>query len=394
MVSETHTSGTLHVAIVGAGILGLATAVRLIEQGARVTLIDEKAPISGTSSTSFAWVNSNGKQPRSYHDLNVAGLQGHIAWQEDLPDNFRWFHQTGAYEWVDASDQDSLQKRVSDLRGLGYAASFEDASHAYRANPSLRVPDGTIAWFAEEGYVDISRFAAWALLRLRNGAAILRFGQRVLKIEHQNKQPELALDSGDNILADRVVVTAGRWTRPLLAELGYDFAAPEPLDPTPRVRSILAYTRPLPVQVGSLLFGPGLNVRPDGGSRLVLQSLQLDELLSGESDLSSTGAIAQEFQRRLAHLFPSIPQDAVQELRIGRRSLTTDGLPAIGWIDEKIYLLATHSGVTLAPALSNMAAEEIVTGSENNALAPFRPQRLLTTPKRDGAQELKPPPLQ
>lgn len=378
MPNETHKPGAVHIAVVGAGILGLAVATRLAEQGARITLIDEHAPVSGTSSTSFAWVNSNGKQPRSYHDLNIAGLREHLSWQADLPAQFRWFHQTGAYEWVEEGESEALQLRVRELGDIGYVASFEDASHARECNPGLRVPDGQIAWFAEEGYVDISRFAAWALLRLQQAGSTLRFRQSVLKTGREQGQLRLDLDGGERVFADRIVLATGRWTRSLLADLGYDFAAPEALDPNPRVRSILAYTRPLPIQVGSLLFAPGLNVRPDGGGRLVLQSLQLDELLSSESDLSPTGAIAKEFQRRLAHLLPSFTPDAIHELRIGRRSLTDDGLPAIGWLEDKIYLVATHSGVTLAPTLSKLAAEEIGLELPQPGLERFRPQRLLS----------------
>ncbi|MBD9388548.1 FAD-binding oxidoreductase [Agrobacterium sp. AGB01] len=392
MIDKNGTVGTLDIAVVGAGILGLATAVRLVERGARVILIDEAGAIRGTSGTSFAWVNSNGKQPRSYHDLNTAGLAGHVAWQADLPDHFRWFRQTGAYEWVNEAELHLLQQRVQDLRDIGYSASIENASHARRTNPGLHIPDVEIAWFPQEGYVDIPRFAAWALSRLIETGSAVRFGQTVVKIERKNGRGTLTLNDGDTVHADRVVLTAGRWTRPLLAELGYDFAAPEPLDPTPRVRSMLAYTQPLPVQVYSLLFGPNLNIRPDGGNRLVLQSLELDTLLSGESDLSPNGAMAREFQRRLRHLLPSIPQDAIQELRIGRRSLTSDGLPAIGWLDEKIYILATHSGVTLAPVLSGFAAEEIIALNEQQSLAPFRPQRLLKPLGK--SSDLRPPSLQ
>lgn len=391
MPSETQKTGALHIAVVGAGILGLAVATRLAEQGARITLIDEHAPVSGTSSTSFAWVNSNGKQPRSYHDLNSAGLKEHLSWQAGLPVQFRWFHQTGAYEWVEEDESEALELRVQELGDIGYAASFEDASHARECNPGLRVPDGQIAWFAEEGYVDISRFAAWALLRLREAGATLRFRQRVLKTGREHGQLRLDLDGGERVFADRIVLAAGRWTRSLLADFGYDFAAPEALDPTPRVRSILAYTRPLPVQVGSLLFAPGLNVRPDGGGRLVLQSLQLDELLGSESDLSPMGAIAREFQRRLAHLLPCFTPDPIQELRIGRRSLTDDSLPAIGWLEDKIYLVATHSGVTLAPTLSRLAAEEIVLEQPQTGLEPFRPQRLMSRRTKSRSGELRPP---
>jgi glycine/D-amino acid oxidase-like deaminating enzyme len=173
----------------------------------------------------------------------------------------------------------------------------------------------------------------------------------------------------------------------LLGKLGYAFDAPDPLDPTTHVRSILAYTRPLPVQVSTLLFTPELNIRPDGGGRLVLQSLELDSFLASESDLSPNGALARAYLARLASIVPFLPKDAIHELRIGRRSMTGDGLPAVGWLRNKVYLLATHSGVTLAPALAELAGEEILLNKTVSSLAPFRPTRLVSS--RDG-QHLTP----
>ncbi len=145
------------------------------------------------------------------------------------------------------------------------------------------------------------------------------------------------------------------------------------------MRSILAYTSPLPVQLRSLVFSPQLNVRPDGGGRLVLQSIKLDDYLSGESDLSPSGVLAEEYRKRIGRLLPFLPPHAIQELRVGRRSLTADGLPAVGWLGEDIYVAATHSGVTLAPVLADIAADEILAGTEHVNMAGFRPRRLIDT---------------
>ena len=63
--------------VIGAGVLGASAAARLADTGMHVTLLDQDQPGHATSRWSFAWVNSNDKGPRPYHDLNQAGVR---AW--------------------------------------------------------------------------------------------------------------------------------------------------------------------------------------------------------------------------------------------------------------------------------------------------------------------------
>lgn len=62
---------------------------------------------------------------------------------------------------------------------------------------------------------------------------------------------------------------------------------------------------------------------------------------------------------------------------MGRRALPADGLTVCGFADPdaRLYTIATHSGITLAPALARWAAEEILDGTERPELAGFRPGR-------------------
>ena len=55
----------MHVVVIGAGIVGLTIATNLAEGGASVTVLEQDAPGTGTTSTSYAWVNANNKQPES-----------------------------------------------------------------------------------------------------------------------------------------------------------------------------------------------------------------------------------------------------------------------------------------------------------------------------------------
>ena len=69
-------------AVIGAGVVGVCLAVRLAEAGAEVTLLERDEPGQAATRSSFAWLNSNDKAPRVYHDLNEAGLR---AWGWWLP---------------------------------------------------------------------------------------------------------------------------------------------------------------------------------------------------------------------------------------------------------------------------------------------------------------------
>src|SRR5690349_24640202 len=80
--------------VIGAGILGASVAARLAAAGLRVTLLDQDEPGRATSRWSFAWINSNDKVPRPYHDLNHAGMR---AWAELAPDldGHAWYRPSG-----------------------------------------------------------------------------------------------------------------------------------------------------------------------------------------------------------------------------------------------------------------------------------------------------------
>jgi glycine/D-amino acid oxidase-like deaminating enzyme len=65
----------------------------------------------------------------------------------------------------------------------------------------------------------------------------------------------------------------------------------------------------------------------------------------------------------------------VEEARVCVRALPADRLPVVGAAQDGLYVVATHSGVTLAPALAELVATEVLGGQEAPALARFRPGR-------------------
>jgi glycine/D-amino acid oxidase-like deaminating enzyme len=64
----------------------------------------------------------------------------------------------------------------------------------------------------------------------------------------------------------------------------------------------------------------------------------------------------------------------VERVQLGRRAIPADGRTVAGFTGAQHYVVATHSGITLAPLLGDLVATEIF-GTESPMLAPFRPDR-------------------
>jgi glycine/D-amino acid oxidase-like deaminating enzyme len=88
---------------------------------------------------------------------------------------------------------------------------------------------------------------------------------------------------------------------------------------------------------------------------------------------------AQDLMARLTTILPGIGPVRPEASRVTIRPIPRDGLSAVGPIPnvEGYYLVVTHSGATLSPALGEIVADEIITGMPRPELASFRPSRFL-----------------
>ncbi|MEH8806710.1 FAD-dependent oxidoreductase, partial [Klebsiella pneumoniae] len=157
------------IAVIGAGVLGLSVARSLAQQGAKVTVFERSHVGAGTSSTTFAWINSNGKTPESYHHLNALAIDEHIRLQQERTTEGHWLKATGTYEWAaGAPEQKRLQDRVSRLLELNYPVQNLSADELKRKVPEIRVGShaGDIWYFPGECLLVPSVFMAWLVSEL------------------------------------------------------------------------------------------------------------------------------------------------------------------------------------------------------------------------------------
>src|SRR5215207_5297835 len=201
--------GALKVAVIGTGIVGSSVAYRLSEGGAEVVLIDGAEPGSGTTSTSFAWINANNKLPRDYFELNVAGMGEHERLRDEIVGD--WLYSTGNLIWAADEEQENLEKRVERLRSWSYAAEMLPASTVSKElEPEATFPDPElqIAHFPEESWTDAPALARMLVQAAGRNGAHKHLGNAVRGIEVEGEGVMLQLEDGE-VHADAVVNATG-----------------------------------------------------------------------------------------------------------------------------------------------------------------------------------------
>jgi glycine/D-amino acid oxidase-like deaminating enzyme len=398
--------------VIGAGVMGASVAARLAAAGHQVTLLDQDQPGHATSRWSFAWLNSNDKKPRPYHDLNHAGLR---AWAELAPDlgGAAWYRPVGHLEVATSGEgRAELAARVRRLAGWGYDARLIDAAEALELEPSLRLESSlslpgpqpapgpqatsaspptpapaslpTAAWFPGEGYLLTGPLTERLVARAVSHGADLLTGEqgRVTGLDAgPGAAPLVRTAAGAVLEADQVVCCAGRWV-PGLAALA-DAAGQVPLLPwdTPGA------TPPgLVVQIGPvspagpvrLVHAPGISLRPHPGGLLHLEAPDAKvDLHTPEAELRRWAA---ELLRRAQQAVRGLDDARVVAYQVCVRPMPADGQSIVGRLPSApgLYVAVTHSGVTLAAHLSRLIAADLTSSIPAAELAPYRPGRFQT----------------
>jgi D-hydroxyproline dehydrogenase subunit beta len=393
-------------AVIGAGVLGASVAARLAAAGHQVTLLDRDQPGRATSRWSFAWLNSNDKKPRPYHDLNQAGLR---AWAELAPDldGAAWYRPVGHVELATSAEaRAELAARVRRLASWGYQARLIDASEARQLEPSLlleptpdlprvsaETPDAiawnvsaetpAAAWFPGEGYLLtgplIERLVARAV---SHGAELLTGAQGHVTglAVRPGTTPLVRTAAGSALEADEVICCAGRWVPGLAALAGA--AGQVPLLPWEAPGA----TAPgLVVQVGPvspagpvrLVHVPGISLRPHPGGLLHLEASDAAvDLHTPDAELRRWAAELLDRARRAVR---GLDDARVVAYQVCVRPMPADGQSIVGRLPGApgVYVAVTHSGVTLAAHLADLITADLTSAAPVAELAPYRPDRFL-----------------
>lgn len=346
------------VVIVGAGVLGAAISWKLASRGVGVTIFDPE-PGGVASPGSFAWLNASFAEHPVYNALRRDSL---VLWRE-LVDNDPSVPVVfnGSVVWEQAHfDLDAL---LESQDVLDLPASLVEGSEVRELCDAVtRQPERALHLQAD-GHGDPEAITTWFLdAAKQNGADVEPTAVDELVVEDRRVVGVRA--AGKHIDAQQVVVAAGIGLPRVLASIGLDLAMENEA-------GLLARTTPGQAAFDTILIAPDVHVwqRSDGGYLIGADfggSLSIDD-----PDQTSTQVLAS-----LRDLLDHTDGCTVENVTVRERPKPVDGLPAIGPLGpDGLYVVSTHSGMTLAPVIAQMVSTELVDGTVEPRLAPFRPDR-------------------
>jgi glycine/D-amino acid oxidase-like deaminating enzyme len=360
--------------VIGGGVIGASVAYRLARAGVEVQLLEAGRLAGGTSAATFAWINSNDKSPIEYHQLNAAGMVEYARLRREL-ETAPWLHLDGNIEWADdVPGEAALRSKVARLQGWGYPAEMLPIATLRDLEPELEPPARIteFAFYPSEGYIDVPAMVGTLVRAAKEAGAKVLAGCRVTEIVFERGHVRgVVTAQGDLVQADLVVSCAGRWTDQVVALVNVRI----PLAPT---TGLLAISSPSPLGLRAILHSHAVNLRPDGAGRIMMRAGEFDPTVQPDAPVVPLPQVCDQILERAMRVLPGLADVGLEAARIGVRPIPGDGYPLVGPVPGAagMYVVCTHSGVTLGPLLGRLVAEEMVSGALDPRLRPFRAERL------------------
>lgn len=360
-------AGADRVLVIGAGIMGSSIAYHLAQRGARVTLFDRTGPAAGTTKNSFAWLNAAGKSPRTYYELNLAGMLG---WQRlkleigsDLP-----LQLSGAVSWGPAPGGVAVERRrrLAERQSWGYPVYEVTADEVGKLLPGIVTGDVGFADFCDiEGTIDPVAAATVLTKKVKQFGAEVIYPCEITGLDLAADRIQGVQTTQGKFEADYVVVAAGNDTPRIAAMAGFDV-------PLKESKGILAHSKPQVRCLDRVMIAPLTDAKQHLDGRIVT-----GQDFGESGDVEPTMELGQKYFETLAKYLPAAASAQVEFMTLGHRVMPKDGHPIIDRAPKysNMYVAAQHSGMTCAPVVGQLVSMEVLDQVSVDMLQPYRLSR-------------------
>lgn len=362
------------VAVIGGGVHGASAAFHLAGRGVRTVVIEKTAPAGGPTGRSSAICRAY------YTNAFLASVaRDSIAMFRTFEEHTgreSGFRETGLLVLHPAEDEATVREVVPRLSEQGIPTDLLTPDQVLYEWPMFDLTGIAIAAFEHDaGYADPVLTTSGLLERARELGAEVRIGRGVSRIEPDGTSWRLTTDDGTAIGAERVLIAAGPWTRPLAMLIGEDL----PLTVERHIVATFAWGDDTRVPAHGDLPN-GYYFRPEGEELFLMGPLHAEPRVDPDAFDEHLGP--EESHALGAAGIRRVPRLAHATARGGWASLydvSPDWQPVIGEIADGVFVDAGTSGhgFKLAPALGRHVAD-LVTGADvDPGLAQFHPRRFL-----------------
>jgi glycine oxidase len=360
-----HTS---EVVVVGAGLIGLATAWRLAADGIQVTVCDP-TPGSQTSAVAAGMLAPVTEVENGEDDLLALNLASVAAWPafaaelEELTGLPAGLHQTGTLSVAyDVDDAAALRRLADYQRRLGLDVEELSGRDARKREPLLAAGVSGGVWVPGDHSVD-NRQAVAALLRAVELSGVTVIRQRVSHvITAGTTAVGVQLDNGDTVRAAHVIAATGPWSSQLE---GVPDELRPPVRPVKgevlRLRVPEAYRPALKHTVRATARGFSVYLVPRPNGELVVGATTSE--LGYDTRVLAGGVFT--LLRDARTVLPITDELELVESIAGLRPATPDNAPILGpsGLDGLVWATGHYrNGVLLTPITAQIIADTVRTG--------------------------------
>lgn len=346
--------------VIGAGIIGLATAERLLTEGASVTVLER-----GAAGQESSWAGGGILSPLcpwDYADevtrLTTRGAALFPAWAQDL------HAATGIDPEYQVSGMLVLPPFNAEAAQQWCAAHHAALSHVSAAEYGVPA-QGEALYLAQVAQVRNPQLLHALCNRVESlgGQIIEHCPVRNMVVE--NGRVQALATFGGTFSADGYIVTAGAWSKEVLEPHALQ------LDIKPVRGQMLLYKFPAP-PLRSILLQGDLYLIPRRDGHLLVGST-LEEV---GFDKQTTIVARDDLVQRAQRLLPQLREMPVVRQWAGLRPASPRNIPTIGRHPQlnNLYLNSGHFryGVTMAPASAEILVNDITGAAQPFDVADYR----------------------
>jgi glycine oxidase len=347
------------VLVIGAGVIGLASAWRAAQGGMSVRVIDRDTPGAGASRVAAGMLAPVGEASwgeETLLELNLASARAYPDFAAELEDasgrSVGYRRCGGLHVALDRDEVDELRRHHELQRSLGLEAEWLAPARCREREPGLTPACAGGVHAADEGEVDPRRLVAALVAAVeRAGAELIVGAEATAALIEGERLHGVRTSDGRELRADQVVLAAGAWTPQA------SWLPPEALPPVRPVKGqVLNLRGPATEAVCERIVATRwIYIVPRGDGRVVVGATVEERGF----DLTVTAGGVHQLLREAYRVLPEIAELELTEAIAGLRPGTPDNAPVIGRASlEGLVVASGHfrNGILLAPITAEAVA--------------------------------------
>jgi glycine/D-amino acid oxidase-like deaminating enzyme len=359
------------VAVIGAGVHGASAAYHLADRGVRTVVLEKTSPAGGPTGRSSAICRAY------YTNAFLASVaRDSIAMFRDFEAHTgrdSGFRETGLLVLHPAQDEATVREVVPRLNEQGIPTELLEPQQIAAEWPDFDLDGIALAAFERDaGHADPVLTTRGLFERARELGADAFIDHRVTSIEPDGDGWTVRAND-TSIAADRVLIAAGPWSRPLTTMVGADL----PLTVERHIVATFAWGGDIRVPAHGDLPN-GYYFRPEGEELFLVGPLHPEPTVDPDDFDERVGTDeAERLGGRVVRRVPALQHATPRGGWASLYDVSPDWQPVIGEIAPGVFVDAGTSGhgFKLAPALGRHVADLVTGGDVDPGLEQFHPRR-------------------